>query len=200
MSLIPSSASRHHDARNGDAPATTPPVLQTERLVLRGHLAADFGAALDMWRDVEFVRHLGRKPLSDEEVWLRLLRYAGNWALVGYGFWLVAERAGGRFVGEIGFQDLRRETEPSFAGVPEIGWGLRPAFHGQGLAREAVAAALAWGDANIATERTICMIRPENAASMRVAGAAGYVRLGAALYEGNAQVLFTRERPLAAPA
>ena len=63
----------------------TPLILETKRLMLRGHVAADFGASLDMWRDVDVVRHLGRQPLSDEEVWLRLLRYAGNWALLGYG-------------------------------------------------------------------------------------------------------------------
>ena len=41
-------------------------------------------------------------PATREEAWARLLRYAGHWALLGYGFWLVEDRTTGSFVGEVG--------------------------------------------------------------------------------------------------
>jgi len=175
---------------------TTAPVLETPRLVLRQHRPSDLADSLTMWSDPVVTRYLGGTPLSEEDVWLRLLRYAGNWALLGYGFWLVQERATGAFVGEVGFHELKRDTQPSFAGTPEIGWGLVPKFHRQGMAREAVRAALAWGDVHIESDSFVCMIHPDNAASIRVAQALGFERQGEATYKGGTQRLFKRPRGL----
>jgi RimJ/RimL family protein N-acetyltransferase len=59
----------------------------------------------------------------------RLLRYVGHWAVLGFGYWVVEEKASGEFVGETGFADYRREMKPSLDGAPEIGWVLTPRFH-----------------------------------------------------------------------
>jgi RimJ/RimL family protein N-acetyltransferase len=59
-------------------------------------------------------------------------------------------------------------------GIPEIGWVLSPDVHGRGLATEAVQAALSWMDGQGCGETTTCIIHRDNAASMRVAGKAGY--------------------------
>lgn len=110
------------------------PVLRTERLVLRAHALSDFADCLAMWSDPAVTRYIGGRPFNGEEVWARLLRYSGHWQLLGYGYWLVADRASGGFVGEVGFADFRRQITPSFDANPEIGWALAPASHGQGLA------------------------------------------------------------------
>jgi RimJ/RimL family protein N-acetyltransferase len=172
------------------------PVLQTPRLLLRQHRPSDLADSLGMWSDPVVTRYLGGTALSEEEVWLRLLRHAGSWALLGYGFWLVQDRASGAFAGEVGFHELRRDTQPSFAGTPEIGWGLLPRFQGQGMAREAVQAALAWGDAHVESDGVVCMIHPDNAASLRVAQAAGFEPQGEVIYKGGTQRLFKRPRAL----
>jgi RimJ/RimL family protein N-acetyltransferase len=171
------------------------PVLETPRLILRGHRAADLGDSLAMWSDPAVTRFISGRPLPRGDVWLRLLRYAGSWALLGYGFWLVQDRATGAFVGEVGFHELKRDTLPSFAGTPEIGWGLSPAFQGRGLAREAVEAALAWGDDRIDSNRTVCMVHPENAASVRLAQVFGFKPTAAVVYKGGTMTLFERHRP-----
>src|ERR1700728_4453717 len=98
------------------------PVLETERLRLRGHRLDDFAACADMWADPIVTRHIGGQPFSEEESWTRLLRYAGHWALLGFGYWVVHEKDSQRFVGEVGFLNARREIAPSFGGTPEIGW------------------------------------------------------------------------------
>jgi RimJ/RimL family protein N-acetyltransferase len=171
------------------------PVLETPRLILRGHRAEDLGPCMKLWGDPLMTRFIGGRPLAREDVWLRLLRYAGSWALVGYGFWLVEDRATGAFAGEVGFHELKRETEPSFAGTPEIGWALSPPFQGSGLAREAVMAALAWGDEAIDSDRTVCIIDPENGVSIRLARSFGFKPQADVTYKGGTMTLFERRRP-----
>ena len=155
-------------------PCFPPPLIETERLILRGHVMADLAACQRLWSDATVVRYLGGRAFSQEEVWMRLLRYAGGWAQLGFGFWLV-ETKDGRFVGEVGFHELHRDTEPSFAGIPEVGWILAPEWHGKGVAGEAMTAALAWGDRHIDHPRFACIIHPENAPSIRLGERLGFI-------------------------
>jgi RimJ/RimL family protein N-acetyltransferase len=171
------------------------PVLETARLTLRGHRAADLDDSFALWSDPEVVRHISGKPSSREEVWGRVQRYVGHWALAGYGFWQIRERATGRFVGETGFADFKRELAAPFDLTPEAGWVLAPWSHGKGYATEAMAAVLAWADAT--HPRTTCIINPENIGSLRVAAKLGYRELGRTTYHGSPVIVFER---LASPA
>ena len=166
------------------------PILETERLVLRGHRAEDLDDCLALWSDPEVTRYIGGKPSGREEVWARILRYVGHWAIAGYGFWQIRERATGRFVGEAGLADFKRDLALSFDGAPEAGWVLAPWSHGKGYATEAVMAVLAWSAT--AFQRTVCVIDPDNAASLRVAAKCGYRELARALYKGSEVIAFER--------
>lgn len=177
-----------------ELPARTAPRIETERLVLHAHSLDDFDDSAAMWAEPEVTRFIGGVPFPRSEVWLRLLRYAGHWSLLGYGFWAVRERASGRFAGEVGFADMRRELKHDFDGAPEIGWALAPWAHGRGFATEAVRAVIAWGDANLQASRTVCMIEPGNRASLRVAGKCGYGKYADATYKGVPILLFQRTR------
>ncbi len=163
----------------------------TERLALRPHVAEDFPASLLLWSDPEVTRHIGGRSFGGEEVWARVLRYIGHWDALGYGYWVVTERAGGRFVGEVGFADHRRDMRPALA-EPEAGWALLPAASGRGYATEALAGALAWADAAMRWPGTACIIAPENAASVRVARKAGFRLRGAAAYRGGTVEVYER--------
>ncbi len=169
------------------------PVLATERLRLRGHGAGDFAPSAAMWADPLVTRHISGRGFSEEEVWSRLLRYVGHWALLGFGYWVVEERGTGRFVGEVGFADYRRQLVPALDGAPEIGWVLAPDAQGRGYATEAVRAAVAWGDTHFGATRTACIIHPDNAASVRVAVKCGYRANGTAAYKGEPVLLFVRD-------
>lgn len=170
------------------------PTLETRRLRLRMHGPKDLDAACTMWSHAEVVRFIGGRPLGREEVWLRLLRYWGSWAVLGYGFWLVEDRETGRFLGEIGFHELKRETEPSYAGEPEVGWGLLPDGQGRGLAREGLEAALAWGDRHIGADRTVCIIHPDNGPSVRLAERVGFGQPRPIVTRGGPMILYARSR------
>ncbi len=171
------------------------PVLETERLRLRAHRRDDYPALAAMWADPEVVRYIGGKPSSGEESWSRLVRYAGHWPLLGFGFWAIEEKRSGRFAGELGFADFKRELTPSLEGAPEIGWALAAWAHGQGFATEAIRSVLAWGDANLEARRTVCLIAPEHAVSLHLAEKFGYEKLSEVLYKGHTSLLFERRTP-----
>jgi RimJ/RimL family protein N-acetyltransferase len=166
------------------------PILQTDRLTLRGHRLDDFAECFAMWADPAVTRYIGGRPFTEEEVWARLLRYVGHWSLLGFGYWVVCERSTGRFVGEVGFADFKRDLKPSFEGAPEAGWVLARWASGQGFATEAVRAIVAWADERFA--RTVCMIDAGNAASVRVAAKCGYREWHKTAYKGTPAILYER--------
>ena len=168
------------------------PVLETSRLRLRGFRAADFDAWFAISQQPDFHRYLTPEPMPAEEVWKLLLRSAGHWVIMGYGFWAVEEKASGRFVGGIGFLNLKRALDPPLGEAPEIGWVLDPALHGQGYASEGVAAALAWGQNHFGSVRTVCIIHPDNQPSLGVAAKFGYREYARTTYHDQPIVLLER--------
>jgi hypothetical protein len=101
--------------------ATEIPVIETNRLILRGHRLDDFSDCVAMWSDPIVTRFIGGKPFSEEETWARLLRYAGHWSMMDFGYWAIEEKDTHSFVGESGFADFKRDIEPSIKGMPELG-------------------------------------------------------------------------------
>jgi RimJ/RimL family protein N-acetyltransferase len=167
------------------------PVIETERLRLRPHRLDDFADCAAMWSDPQVVRYIGN-PVTREEAWARLLRYIGHWALLGFGLWAVEERESGAYVGDVGFANFQRQIEPALPDVPEAGWVLAARTHGKGYATEAVRVALTWGETRFGGSRTMCLIHPENAASIRVAEKCGYREFHRTVYKQQPAILFER--------
>jgi RimJ/RimL family protein N-acetyltransferase len=168
------------------------PRLTTARLTLRGHRRDDFTDCVKLWSDPNVTRYIAARPFTDEEVWSRLLRYVGHWSVMGFGYWMVRETATDRFIGEVGFAEHRRDLTPSVVGMPEIGWVLTPAAHGQGFATEAVRAVVEWGDTHFGGMRTVCLIHPDNEPSLRVAEKVGYREYARATYKEAPTILLER--------
>jgi RimJ/RimL family protein N-acetyltransferase len=168
------------------------PVIETQRTLLRPHRLDDFEAYAAMWADPVVTRFIGGKPRSREESWIRILRYTGMWQLIGYGLWAVEEKASRTLIGEAGFHELKREIVPSFDGRPEAGWAFVPAVHGKGFASEVVGSFHAWAKGRPGFDKTVCMIDPENEASLAVARKTGYRETVRTVYHGEPTVLFER--------
>ncbi len=168
------------------------PQIHTERLVLRGHRLDDFADALAMWSDPDVTRFIGGAPSSEQQVWSRMLTYAGHWALLDFGYWAVEEAASGTFIGELGFANFKRDIEPEMKEAPEIGWAFAARAQGKGFATEAVRAAVAWGDRRFGAARTVCLISPDNCASIRVAVKCGYREFKRSLFNGKPVLFFER--------
>lgn len=171
---------------------TSAPVLTTARLRLRGHRADDLDAAMPMWSDPITTRFIGGRPYTREEVWQRIQRYAGSWALLGFGFWAVEDVASGRIIGEVGVMDAKRDIDPQISDELEMGWALGPGVRGQGYASEAVGAVLGWVESNLGAPRLVAMIAPENEPSLRLAGKFGFVERVRTTYRGEPSIILER--------
>jgi len=164
---------------------TPVPVLTTERLVLRGFEARDLDPYAAMMADAEVTRFLGDgRTLGRADAWRQLAMFAGHWALRGFGIWAVEERATGTFIGRIGC--FEPEGWPGF----EIGFALARASWGRGYAREGAQASLNFARETLERTRAISIIRPANAASIRVAQALGAVREGAVNFFGASSDIY----------
>lgn len=169
-----------------------PPTIDTPRLHLRPHQLSDFPDCCALWGNPDVTRHIRPQPFTAEEVWSRLLRYAGHWSLLGFGFWVVTDKSSGAFLGEVGFLNLHRDIEPPLELAPEVGWVFAPNAQGNGYATEAVQAALAWGDEHFGQVRMNCIITAENTASIRVAEKCGFGNPQPIIYLGEPLLLFGR--------
>lgn len=166
-------------------------ILITDRLTLTPAQASDYPDLCALWGDPVFAKSIFPAPLNSEEVWFRMLRDIGHWEVLGYGNWSIRETASGDYVGSVGVLDYHRNMTPAFD-APELGWGVAPRFQGQGIAFEAVSAALAWCDEALNAPRTVCMISPDNAPSHALAARAGYTPYAEATYKDHAVVLLER--------
>ena len=88
-------------------------------------------------------------------------RMAGFQTEHGYCFWAVERRADARFIGFCGLKP-GKYTWPD---EPEIGWRLARDAWGQGYAREAAAASLAWAWANLDAPTVAAITVPANTRS-----------------------------------
>jgi len=145
-----------------------------------------------MWGDPVVTRYISEQAFTREQSWSKILRYAGLWALLGFGYWAVEESASGRFVGEVGFADFRRDMTPSLGDAPEAGWVLAASAHGAGFATEALRAALAWSDQHLPGRATVCLIDPGNVPSLRVADKCGYREIAQGSYHGDPAIVMRR--------
>lgn len=126
-----------------------------------------------MWADPGVFRHITGQSSTREDSWLRLLRQIGHWSL-GFGFWIIEDRADGALLGEAGLADFQRAmSPPPPPAMLECGWLLIPRAHGRGLATEAVQAVVAWGDLTLGAGMW-CMMSAENQSSARVAEKCGF--------------------------
>jgi len=166
------------------------PVITTERLVLRPHRASDHEACGALWGHPDVTRYIGGRAHTPEEVWSRILRYAGLWQTLGYGYFAVTERGSEQVIGEVGLADFRRDIIPALD-VPEAGWVFHPDWHGRGLAREAVSALLDWASGR-GMARTLCLIDPDNGASLGLAGRLGFKQVDSVRYHGAQSIVLRR--------
>ncbi len=153
------------------------PTLLTDRLRLDAHRADDLEPLAAMWRQPEVYAMIGLdRPRPRGEVWKALTGAAGQWELAGFGGWTVRDRATGAVLGSMGLMEAMRDLDPPLD-APEAAWALAREAHGQGLAREALAAILGWADAR-GIARTQCIVDPSNARSIALAAHLGYAPLG----------------------
>ena len=137
-------------------------VIETERLLLRPPLFADFEPWAEMMADEETARFIGGAQVP-AMAWRGLMTMAGAWALTGVAMFSVVEKASGRWIGRLG------PWQPHGWPGTEVGWGLTRAAWGKGYATEGAAAAIDYAFDVLGWDEVIHMIDPGNGPSRRVA-------------------------------
>jgi RimJ/RimL family protein N-acetyltransferase len=143
------------------------PEILTEQTRLRALTVADFPAWAEILCSDRSVYMDG--PYSREEAYTEFTAVAGFWFLHGHGFWTVAAREGDEVLGFVGIN-----MEPSDQ-EPELGFFVRAAAEGRGLAFEASAAARDWAR-SVNLPSLVSYIDPANTRSTALALALGAVR------------------------
>ncbi|MGW4500191.1 GNAT family N-acetyltransferase [Micromonospora sp. NPDC004336] len=146
--------------------------LSTDRLVLREFTAGDADLLVELDGDPEVMRYLtGGRPTPPEAIRERTLpRILDHYRRPpGLGWWAALRRESGEFLGWFEFRPVRdgdvREVE--------LGYRLRRAAWGGGLATEGCRALIDKGFAELGVERVTANTMTVNAASRRVMEKAG---------------------------
>jgi len=136
------------------------PILETERLVLRGPAAEDypnFEATFTSYR----ARFMGG-PLSEYESWMLYAAEIGHWQIHGFGMWMIHDRETDATMGMAGGWYPKGWPER------EIAWVIWPRVEGRGIALEAVHAVRNWCYARLGWETAVTYVDPKNIASVRL--------------------------------
>lgn len=146
------------------------PRLETERLILRPPVAADFEGWAAFIADPVAARFVGG-PAPRATAWRHLLVMAGAWQIQGFGMFSVIHKASGCWIGRLG------PWHPEGWPCAEVGWGLRREYWGQGYATEGARAAIDYAFDVLGWPDVHHCIAPENLASVRVAERLGSRKL-----------------------
>lgn len=137
------------------------PALDTERLVLRAPVRADFESYAEIMGSDRAQYMYGAvdraAALSHFEA------ETASWALDGFGMWTAAELGSDTPMVFLGFMKPARYPEL------ELGWMTTAAAEGKGYAFEAAKAAQDWGFSVLGAETFVSYITPENARSIALA-------------------------------
>lgn len=144
------------------------PVIETDRLILRGPRNADLPAFTAYFATPRAEFTGGQR--DDVESYRMLMTTAGHWHMRGYGLWVIEDRASGATAGWTGI--LHHLDWPE----PELGWTVFDGYEGKGIAHEAALAARAHAANRQGIAAPISLIDPDNARSAALA-----TRLGARL-------------------
>lgn len=144
-------------------------ITQTTRLTLRELEPADAVFIHAVLNDVDFLTNVGDRgvrTIDDAAAYIESGPRA-SYAQHGFGLWAVTLRDDGEFAGICGL--LKRDA----LDAPDVGFALLPAHRGRGLASEAARASLAYGREQLGLQRVLAIVKPQNAASIRVLGKLG---------------------------
>ena len=145
-------------------PTENPPVVETERLVLRRMTLADAPFMLETLNEPSFIRNVadrGVRTLDDAAEYIGS-KIMPSYEKFGFGFYIVALKESGTPIGICGL--VKRETMEDV----DIGYSLLDRFAGNGYAYEAAAAVMEHGRTAFGLERIVGVTAPDNHRSIKL--------------------------------
>lgn len=137
--------------------------IATKRLRLVPFAPAHVDDLFAMNSDPDVMRFLGG-PQAREDTETSIVRVQSRWEQFGYSWWTLFLRDADIMIGAACLQNLaHKENAPL-----EIGWRLKPEFHGSGYATEAGQAAMDFGFDHVGVDYICSVADPDNEASQKV--------------------------------
>jgi RimJ/RimL family protein N-acetyltransferase len=160
-------------------------IVETRRLRLREITTDDLDAVAGMVGDEEQMRFYARpRTYAEAAAWIERTR--ATYRERGFGFWAVESRPDARFIGYCGIRPLTLDGVPE----TEIGWHIDKGVWNRGIATEAAVAARDVAAQRFEQARLVAIIRPENAASCRVAEKIGLRRESTAVVDDDLYLVY----------
>jgi len=166
-------------------------ILETKRLILRHLEPADLDNLFAIYRDPDVSRTIPDAPQTYDEA-----REELEWFMNGHpkrpelGLWATIYRETGTFIGRCGLLPWtigqREEVEVAYL--------LAQAYWGQGLGTEAAQAIVQYAFERLHLTRLICMIYPDNLASVKVARNIGMTMVKEMADEKGPYLLYSRSK------
>lgn len=150
-------------------------MIESARLILRPWKADDRAAFGALLNTPAMTARLGGLR-SEAEVDGLFAKRLADYDRHGTCYWAVVSKADGGLLGSCGVRVADNYPDTPVAGVCEAGWRIGEAFWGQGLAKEAAAASIAWLRAVRGPARVFSWTTADNAASVGVMRALGMQR------------------------
>jgi ribosomal-protein-alanine N-acetyltransferase len=147
-------------------------IIETARLLLRPMEAGDCLDLLMTFGDPKVMAAFGVEPFGEPEMRRWIARNLEHQARYGYGLFSVIHKADVILIGDCGLE----HREVGGAAELELGYDIRSTYWNRGLATEAATAVRNYALQILEGPRLISLIRPGNAASMRVAEKIGMHR------------------------
>lgn len=166
-------------------------ILETNRLILRRLLPDDLDDLFALYRDPEIRRYFPEGTLTYEET-----REELEWFLNGHpdhpelGLWATIHKGTGEFIGRCGLLPWTIEGCEEV----EVAYLLAKPYWRQGLGTEVARAILHYGFEQLQLSRLICMMYPENLASVKVAQNMGMTLEKELEDEGGPFLLYSRNK------
>lgn len=141
-------------------------ILETKRLILRHLTPTDLDDLFALYRDPNVRKYIPDAPDTYEET-----RQELAWHMNSHpehpelGLWATIHRETEQFIGRCGLLPWTLDGQLEV----EVAYTLARAYWGQGLGTESAQAILDYGFETLGLTRLICLVEPENVASIRVA-------------------------------
>ncbi|MFI4920518.1 MAG: GNAT family N-acetyltransferase [Gammaproteobacteria bacterium] len=145
-------------------------VFETERLALSLLEPGDAEFILELVNDPAWLRYIGDRGVHNLDDACGYIRIgpADMQARLGYSLYKVALKSDGKSIGICGL--LKRDSLPD----ADIGFAFLERYRGQGYAREAASATLAYARSILGLKRILAITSPDNVSSIRLLEKLGF--------------------------
>lgn len=136
--------------------------LETKRLGFRTWIPQDMQLALDLWGDIEVTKLIGG-PFTEDNIKERVSQEIATMAKYGVQYWPIFLRTTGEHVGCCGLRPFKSRVD-----VLEIGFHIKRAYWGKGIAKEAALAVIDHAFGKLGAKELFAGHNPANEASARL--------------------------------